>query len=187
MKNFDYIGNLTDFELCQALANKKEIAEQAFTEIYNRYSHQLFAFILRILENRTDAKDVFQETFLKFYSSCVNGNKVTNILPLLLRIARNLCLNRFRDRKLVVPFEENRTIVLNEELERNETSQLVAKALSLLDFSIREIFVLHHYQNLTFIEISEITGESLATVKSRYYRAKEKLRDYLVPFLKSEK
>jgi RNA polymerase sigma-70 factor (ECF subfamily) len=187
MESFDNFGQMSDFELCQALTSRKEIAELAFTEIYNRYSQMLFAFILRILGNRTDAKDVFQETFLKFYSSCVGGAKVTNILPLLLKIARNLCLNRFRDKKMIVPFEDNRTSVFDEELERSETSQIIANALALLDFPVREIFVLHHYQSLTFAEIAEITGESLATVKTRYYRALEKLRNYFFPFLRNEK
>jgi RNA polymerase sigma-70 factor (ECF subfamily) len=88
---------------------------------------------------------------------------------------------------MIVPFEDNRTSVFDEELERSETSQIIANALALLDFPVREIFVLHHYQSLTFAEIAEITGESLATVKTRYYRAKEKLRNYLIPFLRNEK
>mgnify|MGYP001083214336 CR=1 FL=1 len=187
MESVNNFGQMSDFELCQALSSRKDIAELAFTEIYNRYSQMLFTFILRTIVNRADAKDIFQETFLKFYSCCVNGAKVANILPMLLKIARNLCLNRFRDKKAIVPFEDNRIMVFDEELERNETSKIVANALSLLEYPTREIFVLHHYQSLTFSEIAEITGESLATIKTRYYRAKEKLRNYLIPFLKNEK
>lgn len=187
MKKPEKVSGFDDIELCLSLANDSNIAELAFTEIYNRYSHALYAFILRSVNNRFDAKDIFQETFLKFFNFCKNGNRVTNILPFLLKIARNLCLNYYRDKKSVVSFDESTGILQSFiEIEKNELSQMIENALALLDFPSREVFVLHHYQNLTFNEIAEVVGESLATVKYRYYRGREKLKVILAPFLKSD-
>ncbi len=187
MKKQEKVSGLTDIELCLSLANNSNIAELAFTEIYNRYSNTLYAFILRLVNNRNDAKDIFQETFLKFFTFCKNGNRVSNILPFLLKIARNLCLNYYRDKKSVISFDETTGILQSViEIEKNEVSQMIENALALLDFLSREVFVLHHYQNLTFSEIAEIVGESLATVKSRYYRGRDKLKTILAPFLKND-
>jgi len=181
------ISELTDLELCLALAEDKNKSEQAFTEIYNRYSQKLFSFILRMTNNRTDTKDIFQEVLIRFYDSCRKGTKATNILPYLLRIARNLCLNHIRDKKTTVSFDETLGL-LNFELdvEKSDFAEVISIALSNLDVLSREIFVLHHYQNLTFNEISELLGETLATVKSRYYRGKEKLKTFLYPYFKNE-
>ncbi|MGB9772013.1 MAG: RNA polymerase sigma factor [Candidatus Kapaibacteriota bacterium] len=187
MEKNSNIGNLTDIELCLALGEKKAKAEQAFTEIYNRYSNSVYSYILRTINDRTLANDIFQDVFLRFYDACRNGARANKILPYLLKIARNLCLNHFRNRKQTVPFDETLGLLKTEmEVERNEISELVTNALSLLDFNLREIFVLHHYQNLTFNEIAEIIGETLATVKSRYYRGKEKLKTILLPYFNKD-
>ncbi|MFN3781398.1 MAG: RNA polymerase sigma factor [Candidatus Kapaibacteriota bacterium] len=187
MKKIEKISNLTDIELCLNLANNSDRAELAFTEIYNRYSNTLYAYILRSVNNRNDAKDIFQETFIRFYNFCKNGNRVTNILPFVLKIARNLCLNYYRDKKSIVSFDETTGILPSFiDIEKNEVSQMIENALAMLDFLSREVFVLHHYQNLTFSEIAEIVGESLATVKSRYYRGREKLKAILMPFIKND-
>lgn len=187
MKQLNNIGGLTDIELCLALAEEKPKAEQAFTEIYNRYCNTVYAYILRTINNRTDANDIFQDVFLRFYDACKNGTRATNILPFLLKIARNLCINYFRDRKPKVSFDETLGLIKTElEIERNEIGELIANALELLDFHSREIFVMRHYQNMSFNEIANVVGESLATVKSRYYRGKEKLKAILTPYIKKE-
>ncbi|MCX7909636.1 MAG: sigma-70 family RNA polymerase sigma factor [Ignavibacteria bacterium] len=187
MKRITNISELSDFELCLALSQNNKKAEQAFTEIYNRYSNKVFAYILRTINNRTDAKDIFQEVFLRFFDACKNGTNATNILPYLIKIARNICLNYIRDKKTTVPFDESIGFIKSSiDVEKSEISELVTNALSILDYQSREIFVLHHYQNLTFNEISDIIGESLAFVKTRYYRGKEKMKTFLTPYFKKD-
>ena len=56
-------------------------------------------------------------------------------------------------------------------------------ALELLPTSHREAFVLREYDGLSYQEISEVTGQSLASVKIHIFRAKEKLRKILAPYL----
>lgn len=187
MEKANDVSNWTDIELCVALSQSKSKAESAFTEIYNRYSNSVFAYILRTINNRVDAKDIFQEVFLKFFDTCKKGARVTHILPFLLRIARNICLNYFRDKKNTISFDEAFNLISNEiDIDKSEISELITNALALLDFQTREIFVLHHYQNMTFNEIASITGESLAFVKTRYYRGKEKLKNILMPYFKKD-
>lgn len=175
----------SDAELFQALHFEHPIAEQAFTEIYSRYSRPVFAYILRVLQDRTESKDVFQETFLRFFDFSKKQETASNILYLLIKIARNLCLNFIRDKKDNVRFEEYLSSAeTGDKLEQDDISSFITKALELLDFNAREVFILHHYHQLTFNEISTVTGDSLATVKSRYYRSKDKLRKFLTPFFK---
>lgn len=175
----------SDAELFQALRQEHLFAEQAFTEIYNRYSRPVFAYIFRVLQDRTESKDIFQETFLRFFNFAKKKETASNILYLLIKIARNLCLNNIRDRKNNIQFVDNTShYEPSNPLEQEDVASFIAKALELLDFEVREIFILHHYDHLTFVEISSITGESLATIKTRYYRGKEKLKKFLTPVFK---
>lgn len=179
------IHKWTDVELSSALGETHTIAERAFTEIYNRYNKQLFAYILRTTGNINDSKDIFQETFLRFFNYSKKPHRVDNILLFLIKIARNLCINRLRDSKETISIDKFQIASETDEEKNNEhLSEIISKALSILDLDVREIFVLHHYQGLTFIDIADVIGISLASVKSKYYRAKEKLRKTLEPILK---
>ncbi len=180
------INKWTDVELFAALKESHTVAERAFTEIYNRYNKQLFAYIIRIVGNINDSKDIFQETFLKFFNYSKQQHRVDNILLFLIKIARNLCINRIRDKKEMINIDK--IPLTNEVFENTDNeylTEIISKALEILDLDVREIFVLHHYQGITFVDIAYITGTSLASVKNKYYRAKEKLRKVLEPMLKN--
>lgn len=62
--------------------------------------------------------------------------------------------------------------------------ELITTALELLPEDYREAFVLREYDGLPYNEIAELTGASLATAKIRVFRAKEKLRKILEPYLR---
>jgi RNA polymerase sigma-70 factor (ECF subfamily) len=55
--------------------------------------------------------------------------------------------------------------------------------LEYLDFEIREAFVLKHYQDLSYQEIATLTGVPETTVTKRIWRAKERLKHVLSPFI----
>lgn len=180
------IHKWTDVELFSALGETHTVAERAFTEIYNRYNKKLFAYILRITGNMADSKDIFQETFIRFFNYSKKPRRIDNILLFLIKIARNLCINRLRDSKETISIDKFQIASeIDKEDENEHLAEIISKALSILDLDVREIFVLHHYQGLTFVDIADITGVSLASVKSKYYRAKEKLRKTLEPMLKN--
>ncbi len=184
--NTSNIEKWPDHQLFDALSSKHTVAEKAFTIIYNKYSKQLYSYIVRILGDDKDAQDIFQETFLRFYKYSKQKRNIEDILKLLIKFARNLCINKIRDRKPITNIDK--LDIFSEEPEYNEEEvirSILAKALDFLDFESREVIVLHHYQNLTFNEISYVTGMTLANVKSKYYRGKEKLRKIIEPILKN--
>jgi len=67
--------------------------------------------------------------------------------------------------------------------EKKELLELVTTALALLPEDYRESFVLREYDGLSYQEIADITHTSLATVKIRIFRAKQKIREILSPYL----
>ena len=172
----------SDNELIAAMRRQGEDGRRAFEELYSRYADRVYAYCLRVLGNEEEARDVFQEAFYRFYRTCrTNGDKST--IGLLIAVARNLCLNSKRDRKHTVPVEEWHVVALGSPYEQKELLTLISAALELLDFPLREAFVLRQYQQFSYSEMSEITGESVDVLKNRVWRAKEKLKDLLSPIL----
>jgi RNA polymerase sigma-70 factor, ECF subfamily len=177
------ISKYDDIQLFEMLKEKRSEAESAFAELYARYSQRVYAYCLRVTGHSEDAKDIFQETFLKFFDSAKEHEKMDNIPGFLLTIARNICINHKRDKKPNFSLEDFHTWTNDSDYERKELLQLLASALELLEKEYREAFVLRAYQGLSYPEIAKITGETASAIKNRVWRAKEKIKEILTPYL----
>lgn len=163
----------------------RRLSEAAFKELYARLSPRIFAYCKKVLNDTDLAQDVFQDTFIRFYKSAQQERDMTNVAAYLLRIARNLCLNAKRD------YGSNRFVELEDyhgshaasDGDQQELLTLINKALEQLSFEYRDVFVLREYDGLSYAEIGEIVGCSEATAKIRSFRAKQKIREMLAPYL----
>ncbi|MFP4527264.1 MAG: RNA polymerase sigma factor [Candidatus Kapaibacterium sp.] len=178
----DY-GKYEDQELFLELKGDKSKAEAAFAEIYARYSQRIYAYCLRVTGHPEEARDIFQETFLKFYSAAQERKSMENLPAYLLAIARNLCINYKRNSKINLTFEDYRYYVHDTGYEQKEMLDLIARALETLEFEYREAFILRQYHGLSYKEICQITGDSLSAIKNRVWRAKEKIKEILQPYM----
>ncbi|MFC2130212.1 RNA polymerase sigma factor [Bacteroidota bacterium] len=177
------ISKYDDSQLFAKLGGKKDEAEAAFAELYARYSQRIYAYCLRVSGNSDDARDIFQETFIKFFDSIGAHSEIENIPGYLLTIARNICINFKRDQKTNFALEDFHTWTNDDDYEKKELLQLLATALELLEKEYKEAFVLRLYQGLTYKEISKITGDSISAIKNRVWRAKERIKEILTPYL----
>ncbi len=175
--------NSEDAKLVRMIRDASASSERAFNELNERYSHRIYAYCLRVLGNESEAQDLFQETFIRFYKACCNGTDIRNVVSYLLKTARNLYLNIQRDRKLNVPVEDYHLVEHSNRYEKEELLELIAAALEVLNFPLREAFVLRHYQQLSYREIADITGDSVDVLKFRVWSAKEKIKTILAPYL----
>lgn len=175
--------SLPDAELFYRLSGEKEKAETAFAELYARYGGRVYAYCLRFLGNCDDANDVYQETFIRFFKSAQQERVMTNVLGYLLKIARNLCLNYRRNKKQTIAFEEYQVSVPPRTHENAECMTLIRTALDMLPDEYRDPFVLREYEGLSYAEIADVVGASLSNVKIRIFRAKQKIREILAPYI----
>lgn len=181
------LEGLSDKELCRLISGKnRSEAERAFTEVYERYARRIHAYCFRILSNAEDADDAFQETFLRFHRTVSNGSTMTNVSGLLFTIARNLCINlkKKNTRWAADPVEHDTLSDRDESYEKRELLELIKTSLELINPDYREAFVLREYNGLSYREIAEVLDVSIPTAKIRVFRAKEKIRQVLEPYLK---
>jgi RNA polymerase sigma-70 factor, ECF subfamily len=134
-----------------------------------------------------DADDVVQEAFLRalrFFDGFRGGDS----RAWLLKIVRNTCyswVRKNRPAELAEEFDETvhgggKTIENAEErLVSRAESERVRKALETLPVAFREVLVLREIEELSYKEISDVTGVPMGTVMSSLSRARQRLRDQL--------
>lgn len=155
----------------------------------------IYNFHLRQTNDPTIAEDLTQETFIKVWKNLKKFKVDKNFQVWLFTIAKNTLFDYFKKKKILVfsDWEDddgNNQLAdqltdpapLPEEIffSKNLTAQL-QQALTTLTASQRLAINLHHYDELTFAEISEVARVSENTAKSWYRRGLQKLRENLDP------
>ena len=175
-----------DRELFALIKSDERTAEQAFNEIYERYSPRVFAYCRRFLNNAETARDVFQETFLRFLNyarNAENEKDLTNVISFLLVVARNLCINEQRDEHKALVYSDEIDVAGENREDTDEMLNLIKAAMDLLPSGLKETFILREYDGLSYQEIAEITNSSVPAVKTRIHRARQKIREILTPYM----
>ncbi|PKL81149.1 MAG: hypothetical protein CVV25_01540 [Ignavibacteriae bacterium HGW-Ignavibacteriae-4] len=179
------LKNNTDSELIRMLRNDKKLSGDAFKELYSRYSPNIHAYCYKIFNDEQTAEDIFQETFMRFYQNVKVQEGNVNVHGYLITIARNLSLNQKKKSERIVYTDK---LDLHEgeynRQDRQELLDLIAMALELLEFEFQDAFILREYNGLSYEEIAEITGTTLNNAKSRVFRARNKIKQILKPYLK---
>jgi RNA polymerase sigma-70 factor, ECF subfamily len=161
-------------------------ARQAYTKIYLKYRERVYAYCLRVLCDEQDAQDLFQEVFYRVYTRSGQFEEERSLGGWIFTIAHNLCLNKIRDRKPFEDIEEMTLLVMPREDFGENWKERIEWALAQLPIDQREAFILREYEGLSYTEIIEVLHTTMPAIKSRIYRAKERLRELLEPFYNEE-
>ena len=174
----------SDKALVTMMRHSKPESEPAFTEIYKRYAPKVHAYCVSMINDKAQAEDIFQETFIKFYHTIDPDYDETNVPSYLMKTARNLCLNYMRDKKPTVSLEIVENILSEPNAyEKNEMFDIIMRALDLLDDKFKDAFIMREFDGLLYKEIAEIADTSLTNAKIRVSKAREKLLHILEPYL----
>jgi RNA polymerase sigma-70 factor (ECF subfamily) len=146
-----------------------------------------------MLGHTTEAEDVGQETFVRFYQSLHRFRGESSIGTYLTRIAINLSLNEIRKRKRNrnLFFSKNENAIENvadahKLKDQKETKKLVQLGLQKLPPKFRSVIVLRLIDGYSTEETAKILNLPVGTVLSRLARAQMKLKEILTPVFKGE-
>ncbi len=182
----DY-SKYSDAKLYEMMSFEKPYQELAFSELYARYSHRIYAYCARLTGNSTDAADVFQETFIAFFNQAKDEKEVTNISPLLFKIAHNISINFQISHRKNVELKDYHVFANDSGFEEKESMEILAYALGLLESQLREAFILRVYQSMEYEEIADLLGTTAGSVRNRVWRAKEKIKEIYNTYMQEVK
>jgi len=156
----------------------------AFAILVNRHKNMVYSIALRISQNREDAEEVAQDTFMKAYSSLNSFEKKSKFSTWLYRIVYNAAITKTRKKKIEFVNIDDRLIASYSEdeihnhlgvIDADEKKLVVDKALGRLSDEDNLLITLFYKDGNSVGEICEITGLSMSNVKVRLHRIRKKL------------
>lgn len=142
-------------------------------------------YIGSIVHDQTEAEDLTQDAFLRAYRSREALRDPQAQLTWLYRIATNVSVDRMRQRARRPAIESaeaeeidppDEGLALQKVIEQGEMSRCIQGFLSALPDNYRAVMMMADLQEMSGREIAELLGISVATVKIRLHRARQKLR-----------
>lgn len=175
---------------------------QAFERIMRRYNQRLFRLAFGILGDAGEAEDVLQEGYVRAFYALDRYGARGSLGAWLAQIVRNEAIDQLRARKAMrkhITLEVDLSFDDDDEspIERQESpaedirfdphaatenvemKRTLEQAIATLPDAFRTVFMLREVEGLSIEETAEYLGIPAATVKTRDYRARNQLRDYL--------
>ena len=167
----------------------------AFEELVRQYDQTVLRLALHLTGSEHEAKDIYQEAFLKAYRNLGSFRFESSFYTWIYRIVTNLCLDHLRRKQVrkedspVIRDEDGKEVDLlaqvaderpsaspERDLMRRELAARIAKALNKLTPRERIVFEMKHYEGLRLRTIGEALNTTEETAKNTLFRATQKLR-----------
>ena len=163
--------------------------DTAFSVLLRKYQKPVHALVWRKIGDFHIAEDITQETFLKAYQKLSTLKEPQSFASWLYVIAANHCSTWHRKKRLWTQSLENTSsaalerttysgylIAENERVAMETKREVVKKLLAKLQESERTVITLYYLGEMNYEEISRFLGVSVGTVKTRIYRARQRLK-----------
>jgi len=176
----------------------------AFRILVERHSQNVFRLAYRMTGNQHDAEEVVQEAFLRAYQKLGQFAARANFGTWVYRIAANYAIDRMRQRQKEEARRQNPGVDKEDGMEQDPLSQVhdpaptperltqslelrvqMEGALAALSHAERTAFVMRHWEGCGIEEIAEVLKSSSGAAKNTVFRAVQKLRAALEPFVRA--
>jgi len=186
---------LSDNEL---LIQAKSGNDTAFEELIYRYDRSVLAIALKFVHDTDEAKDIYQEVFIRVYKGLKNFEMKSEFSTWLFRIATNVCLSyKSRSKKHLQESIDGHIATEDDEFQKYEPADeemdpgeiminldladIIRSAVDSLSAKQRMTFILKHYEGYKIREIADMLNCKEGTVKKYLFDAIRNLRKKLKP------
>ena len=164
----------------------------AYAPLVAKHKNLVFSIVLKILNNREDAEEIAQDTFVKAYQSLKTFERKSKFSTWLYRIAYNTAISKTRKKKLettaiddhlISNYSTDEIVINVDQLEENEQINLIERVMKDLPEDDQLLITLFYKAENSVEEISEITGLSQSNVKVRLHRIRKKMVEQIQQLL----
>ena len=172
------VEQLSDADLVRQVLNGDV---EAFSGLVGRYRDRSARYATRLLGSAEDAEEVVQDTFVRAYRALGRCEDPDKFGSWLFSILINRCRTaggRAHRRAQTVTADEALVLAASVEptVDRSAWREEIERALARIDVEQREAFLLKHVEELSYEEMSEMTGVGISALKMRVKRACDRLR-----------
>lgn len=163
--------------------------ERFFNELVRQYSEPLYWHVRGMVGSHEDADDLMQEIFIKAWKALPGFRGDSDHFTWLWRIATNEALGYLRKKRVraALQFESldaraERVIDSDPWFDGDAAQRELSKAVAVLPEKQRSVFLMRYYEDLSYEQISEITGTSVGALKASYFHAVQRIRERVKDF-----
>ena len=165
----------------QLIAKALQGNKQAWLTLLKRYEKQIYHYGMRMTGKNEDALDLMQEVFISVFRNLSTYRNEGSFKSWMFRIAHFRCIEFYRRKKPMQGLDDAPEVKSDEMgvaacIHTNQENKQLINAMQQLPLAQKTVVELKFFGQLTFNEISEQTGISANTAKSRLYGALEKLK-----------
>ena len=155
----------------------KHNSEKAFKKVYEQYKNLVYYQAYIILNNKEDAEDVLQNTFIKFMRNIEYIDDDSSLNQLLSKMSKNEAIDMFRKRTRRNEVLDDNVNTYKDEFDTSKINVILTlnNTLKPLDASIIALKIIFDY---SFEDISKELNESIGVIQARYYKALKVLKAY---------
>ena len=150
--------------------------ENALATLIKRHESKIYGFIYSKISDRDISNDIFQDTFIKVIRTLKSNsyNEEGKFLPWVMRISHNLIVDHYRKTKKMPMFRETEefsifsimsddSLSIENKMISEQVEMDIKRLIEELPVDQKEVLVMRMYQDMSFKEISEVTGVSINT------------------------
>jgi RNA polymerase sigma-70 factor (ECF subfamily) len=161
--------------------------ESAFNKLVSKYQQKIYWHARRMTNNHIDADEVTQEVLIVMYKKLRNFNFDSSLYTWIYKITSTRSLNLLKKKKIknLFSIEDSEVLQISNQqdivhdYDDKEKLEKLENILGKLPIKQREVFSLRHFDELTYEEISEITGKSVGGLKANYFHALKKVTELM--------
>ncbi len=169
-----------DFELVNKFINGDE---SSFNSLVRKYQKRIYWHARQMLNDHLDADEVTQEVLIVMYKKLNTFNFKSSLYTWIYKIVTTRSLNQLRKRKIkkIFSFEDADEKELTskhdiiDDISNRQKLEEISKVLEKIPPKQRQIFIMRNFDELSYEEISEITGKSVGGLKANYFHALKKV------------
>jgi RNA polymerase sigma-70 factor (ECF subfamily) len=172
----------------------------AFDELVRAHDHQVLRMAYNLLRSEEDARDIYQEAFLRVYRNLPKFRFDSSFSTWLYRIVANLCLDHLRKRKvrqeepatfqaesgqvdrIALVAEDRADVDPQRHFQSAEVNSRINEVLGELTPRERIVFEMRHFQGMRLRAIGQALGVTEEAAKNCLFRATQKMRSALGDF-----
>ena len=171
----------TDSELIKSFI---EGNESAFNRLVSKYQDKIYWHARRLTGNHLDADEILQEVLLVLYNKLKTFAFKSSVYTWIYTITYTRSINYLKKKKLrtILSLSDIRNIEdessnVIEDIDKRQKLEKIEKALQKLPIKQREVFIMRTYDEMSYEEISKVTGKSPGTLKANYFHALNKMKE----------
>lgn len=158
---------------------------EGFKLLVESCQESIYWHIRRLVVNHEDAEDIMQESFIKIYRHIHSFKGESSLKTWIYRVVTNEVIRQYSKKQLTTESYDQANYLVemfnaDPHVDFSNAEVLLHRAILSLPEKQRIIFNMHYFDAMSYLQISEVTGSSILSVRTNYHYANKRVKEYLL-------